>query len=125
MWVSAPRTQTLPGVQILGRQVTISIALDHVDWSFGDGGTATEPGPGTAYSRNDPCTTRLCEGYFGHVYATRGPVQVRATASWTATFRVGAAAAVQIPGTIAGPTATSDLAVKEARGVLIPNPDPH
>ncbi len=123
MWVDAPRTQTLPNVRILGQDVAITITFDHVDWSFGDGTTKTQASPGSAYDgENHPCKTRLCPGYFGHVYLDRGPVQVRATASWQASFRVGGGPVVQIPGTIAGPAATSGLAVKEARGVLIPNP---
>lgn len=123
MWVNAPKSRTLPAVQILGQQVTIMIALDHVDWTFGDEKTATENGAGAPYDETDhPCSTRLCPGYFGHIYPNRGPVTVRATANWHASFRVGGGPVVQIPGTIAGPTATSDLAVKEARGVLIPNP---
>ena len=123
MWVDAPKTRALPVVQILGQHVTITITFDHVDWTFGDGATSTESGPGSAYDEeNHPCKTRLCPGYFGHVYLDRGTVQVKATASWQASFRVGGGPVVQIPGTIAGPVAATDLAVKEARGVLIPNP---
>ncbi len=123
MWVDAPKTRALPNVRILGQDVAITITFDHVDWSFGDEKTDTQDNPGSAYDEaNHPCKTRLCPGYYGHVYLDRGPVQVRATASWQASFQVGGGPVVHIPGAIAGPTATGDLAVKEARGVLIPNP---
>ena len=122
MWVDAPKTRTLPAVAILGRQVVITITLDHVAWSFGDGHSDTSNGPGTPYSRSHPCTTAQCPGYFGHTYLDTGSNSVTATASWTASFTVDGGAATTIPGTIAGPTARTTLAVKQARSVLTPNP---
>ena len=45
--------------------------------------------------------------------------------SWWASFTVGAGPPVTIPGSVAGPTATATIKVKEARAVLIPNPGDH
>lgn len=126
MWVNAPATQVLPQVQILGRAVRITITLDHVDWTFGDGSGATERGAIKAYDKvNAPCKTRQCPGYFGHEYAHRGAVTVGATAQWTARFTVDGGGTVTIPGTIGGPAAAAALAVKQARAVLVPNPEEH
>ncbi len=122
MWVTAPRTRVLPTVDILGRPVQITVTIANVQWSFGDGQSATSSSPGKAYSESsDPCRTVMCPGYFGHVYRTTGNDTVRATVNWTANFTVGGGPGAAIPGTIAGPTATAPLAVKQARGILVPN----
>ena len=63
-----------------------------------------------------------CPDYFGHTYRGTGPVTVAATAYWQASFTVGRGGVVDIPGTVAGPTGTAELAVKQARSVLVPNP---
>ena len=120
MWVDAPRRRTLPTVTILGRDVHITIRLAHVTWDFGDGRSRTTNSAGTPYDR--PCDTKMCPGYFGHVYRHTGRRQITATATWTASFTVGGGRPVAIPGTVAGPTAGADIHVKEARGVLVPNP---
>lgn len=122
MWVAAPGRQVLPTAQILGQRVTISLRLTQVQWTFGDGHGATTSSPGKSYDRvNAPCRSRLCPGYFGHVYDRTGPMQLRATAQWTASFTVNGGAAQQIPGTVAGTGATADLTIKQARSVLVPN----
>ncbi|WP_375482400.1 hypothetical protein [uncultured Jatrophihabitans sp.] len=126
MWVNAPKNRTLAPLTILGQRVTVTLTLDHVDWSFGDGQNTTTTSPGRAYDNaHHPCRTRTCPGYFGHVYTRSGSRTLHATASWTARFSVNGAAAVAIPGTVAGPTAASGLAVKQARSVLVPNPGQH
>jgi hypothetical protein len=126
MWVDAPSQRTLAPITLLGRRVIVRLALDHVDWSFGDGQTGGSTGPGKAYDpRNDPCRAVECPGYFGHTYRKTGTVTVAATASWRATFTVDGGAAITIPGTVAAPTARARLAVKEARAVLVPNPGQH
>jgi hypothetical protein len=47
---------------------------------------------------------------------------VTAQAGWVASFAVDGGPAVTIPGTVTGPVATAALQVKQARGVLVPNP---
>ena len=123
MWVDAPKTRTLPAVAILGRSVVITIKLDHVDWTFGDGHGDTSHGPGAAYTRSHPCTTAQCPGYFGHTYrATGQQLRLSDRELDRVSFTVDGGAATTIPGTIAGPTARTTLAVKQARSVLTPNP---
>jgi hypothetical protein len=126
MWVDAPRQRTLPAITILGRSVRITIRLAQVSWNFGDGERDTSPTAGKAYDgRTDPCDARLCPSYYGHLYVHTGMMQISATATWTATFTVGTGRPVTIPGTVTGPTATAPIHVKQARGVLVPNPGEH
>ena len=123
MWVEAPAKQTLPTARILGKQVRITIVLDHVNWSFGDGRTDTTTNPGKRYDGvNDTCETRLCPDYYGHIYTNKGRTTLTATAAWRATFTVGTGPPTAIPGTINGPTARSPIRVREARAVLVDNP---
>ncbi len=126
MWVAAPKQRTLPTITILGRNVHITIRLAQVSWNFGDGERDTSPTAGKAYDqRRDPCDAKLCPSYYGHLYVHTGIVQISATATWTATFTVGTGRPVTIPGTVPGPTATAPIHVKQARGVLVPNPGEH
>lgn len=123
MWADAPHQQSLSAVTILGKRVVIGLVLDHVSWRFGDGESDSDAPAGKAYDgKRAPCKTRECPGYYGHVYEHTGKVSVEATASWHASFTVAGGAQVDIPGTIDGPRATAALAVKQARGVLVPNP---
>lgn len=123
MWVDAPASQQLAPITLLGQQVDVTLALDHVVWSFGDGSSDVSDGPGKAYDEaNDPCRSVSCPDYFGHVYRDTGTDTVRATVYWHASFTVDGGDAVDIPGTVAGPTGQAALTVKEARAVLVPNP---
>jgi hypothetical protein len=123
MWVDAPDTEVLPNATILGQAVRITITLDHVDWTYGDGTTAITPTAGKPYDEvHDPCTTRLCPPYGGHIYTDTGTEAVTAQALWTATFSVAGGNAVAIPGTVAGPTANATITVRQSRGVLVQDP---
>ncbi|WP_460604342.1 hypothetical protein [Jatrophihabitans fulvus] len=123
MWAGAPRVQQLPAVTLLGQQVSIRIVLDHVAWNYGDGSGDSDGPAGKRYDgKRDPCRERQCAQYFGHTYTRTGTVTVSATAYWRASFTVGGGAPVDIPGTVGGPTAQAQLVVKQARGVLVPNP---
>jgi hypothetical protein len=125
MWVNTAAARMLPSVVLVGQPVSIHIAIDHVVWAFGDGRTDTGDGPGKPYDpQGDPCPTKQCPGYFGHAYTTTGQMTITATVSWRATFRVGGGAFTPIPGTIAGPSATAPILVREARSVLVPDPTP-
>jgi hypothetical protein len=126
LWVDAQSRQTLPTARILGQAVRITITLHDVRWNFGDGTTNTASTAGKAYDpKHDPCSTKLCPHYYGHVYADAGPTTITATADWDASFTVGGGNQVTIPGTIAGPTARTSITVKQARGVLVPDPGRH
>jgi hypothetical protein len=123
LWVAAPKNRTLAPITILGHRVVITLELDHVDYTFGDGATDTQPDPGKPYDdANDPCNTKLCPDYYGHIYTVTGRKTITATASWNASFTVDGGGAVTIPGTVAGPTATLSMLVRQARAVLVPNP---
>lgn len=122
LWVDAPPRQTLPQVTLLGQRVVITLELDGVNWRFGDGETAKGAPAGKAYdARNDPCKSKQCEHYYGHTYRRTGKVTISATASWRATFSVDGGAA-QSAGIVSGPTGSTTLNIKQARGVLVPNP---
>src|SRR6185437_192026 len=85
LWVDAPAERTLAPVTILGRRVMITLKLDHVDYAFGDGTTDTQPTAGKPYDDvHDPCNTKLCPDYYGHVYVGTGRMIITATASWAA-----------------------------------------
>ncbi len=123
MWVAA-HAQTLPVVTILGRKVSIAITVAQVNWSFGDGAGDSDGPAGKAYDAvNHPCRTKHCAGYFTHEYRHTGRVHVTATASYTATFRVDGGAPIDIPGAVPGPQSAADLTVKQARSVLVPDPE--
>jgi hypothetical protein len=123
MWVDAPDTRTLAPITILGQRVIVRLEVDHVAWNFGDGNTGTSNGPGKPYDeQHDACRAVRCPDYFGHIYRDTGRVTVAATAYWQASFTVDGGSSVDIPGTVAGPTASAALAVKQARAVLVPNP---
>jgi hypothetical protein len=125
MWVNTGAARMLPSVVLVGQPVSIHIAIDHVVWAFGDGRTDTAEGPGKPYDpQGDPCPTKQCPGYFGHAYTTTGQMTIMATVTWRATFRVGGGALTPIPGTIAGPSATARILVREARSLLVPDPTP-
>jgi hypothetical protein len=125
MWVNTGAARMLPSVVLVGQPVSIHIAIDHVVWAFGDGRTDTAEGPGKPYDpQGDPCPTKQCPGYFGHAYTTTGQMTITATVTWRATFRVGGGAFTPIPGTIAGPSATARILVREARSLLVPDPTP-
>ncbi len=123
MWVDAPRRQTLRPVTILGQRVLVRLTIDHVRWNFGDNVGRASHGAGKPYSQSsDPCHAAQCPGYYGHTYRASGTRRITATASWRASFTVDGGQATDIPGTIPGPAATTNIIVKQARAVLTPNP---
>jgi hypothetical protein len=123
IWVEAPPVRTLGPLAILGHRVSVTLAFDHVRYDYGDGATDDAAGPGRPYDRAaDLCKTRMCPGYDGHVYADTGHVTVTATVSWTVRFTVDGGSAINIPGTVTGPTASAPLTINQARGVLVADP---
>ncbi len=102
---NAPTTVTIPPVNILGRDVTVTLkAVTHV-WDFGDGETgASLPG----------------NPKIEHAHRKDGPFEVVMTTRYTATFTVqGSAAVYDGNGTadVAGPG--TPLEVVEAHSELI------
>lgn len=125
LWAATNPDRELPTVTILGRAVSLRIHFDHADWDFGDGTADTTADPGKAYdSRGDPCRTAQCPDYYGHTYTRTGVMTIALTVTWHAQYRLGTTW-TDIAGTITGPTSRRALTVKQARGILIPNPGDH
>jgi hypothetical protein len=125
LWAGTGTDRRLPTVTILGRAVQLRIHFDHADWAFGDDTTDTTTDPGKAYdSRGDPCRTAQCPDYYGHTYAATGVMTITLTVTWHAQYRLGATW-TDIAGMITGPTSRRVLTVKQARGILVPNPGDH
>ncbi|MCU1656202.1 MAG: hypothetical protein JWO57_858 [Pseudonocardiales bacterium] len=123
MWLATPTQRTLAPLTILGQRVEVTLRLDHVDWAFGDGRHDSNSMPGKAYdAMGHPCRSIDCPGYYGHTYRGTGAMTVAATAAWAASFSVAGGHPVRIPATVGGPAATAQLLVREARGVLVPDP---
>jgi hypothetical protein len=122
LWIASPSERRLGTVNLLGRQVDIRAHIERVAWDFGDGATATTAGPGAAYSNHDPCRTKQCPGYFGHTYTATGTKTITADLTWTGQFRVEGGEWQTIPGTVTAAATSTRIDVKEARGVLVPNP---
>jgi hypothetical protein len=122
LWVDTSPDRTLGTVTLLGHRVTLRAHLQQVHWSFGDNSTDSSAGPGKAYTSSDPCRTAQCPGYFGHTYLHTGGVTIGAQLTWTGQFRVDNGAWQAIPGTVTAAATNETIRVKEARGVLVPNP---
>lgn len=121
LWVNASVDQSLGTVTLLGHRVGLRIRVQHVDWDFGDGRTERTADPGRRYDVGDPCMTVTCPGYWGHVYDTTGAMTVSAAVTWSGEFRVDGGGWAPIAGTVTGAPVTAGLAVKQARGVLVPD----
>jgi hypothetical protein len=96
--------------------------LVRVGWDFGDHESAVSEGPGKRYSHREPCRTAQCPGYFGHTYLRTGAVTISAQLTWTGQFQVDGGAWQDIAGTVSAPATSELIRVKQARGVLVPNP---
>ena len=122
LWIASASERRLGTVTLLGRRVEIRAHIDRVTWRFGDGASATTTGPGTAYTDRHPCRTKQCPGYFGHTYTDTGSTTITAALTWTGQFSVDGGAWQTIPGTVTAAATSTTIDVKEARGVLVPNP---
>jgi hypothetical protein len=121
MWAATPSDIELGRIRLLGHDVDLRAHLERAAWRFGDGTTETADGPGTPYSTRQPCRTKTCPGYFGHVYRHTGRVAIEAELTWTGRFRVDGGAWQDIPGTVDAPATGSVVRVREARAILVPN----
>ena len=128
LWVNSAADQSLGPVTLLGHQVGLRIHARATAWAFGDGITDTSAGLGRPYTAADGCGDAICAGYFGHTYASTGPVTISATVTWAGEFSVdggpwrGIANPATGANTVDGPTATRPIAVIQARGVLVQDP---
>ena len=122
LWIATPAERRLGTVNLLGRRVDIRAHIDRVAWDFGDESSATTNGPAPAYTNAHPCRTKQCPGYFGHTYTDTGTMTITADLTWTGQFRVDGGAWQTIPGTVTAAATSTSIEVKEARGVLVPNP---
>lgn len=123
LWLDTTTDRSLGTVTLLGHRVDLAVSIDHVDWDFGDSATATTHGPGRTYDNTHPCNTAQCPGYWGHTYANTGAVRITATTTWTGRFRVDHGPWRPITGTVTGPASTTSLTVRQARAVLVPDPE--
>ena len=119
-WLVAADGQVgLGSAVLLGHTVDFRGQVKTVQWSFGDGSTATSTGPGRSYDLEvNPCRDYLCPGYFGHVYRHGGPVTITASATWTAQFRVDGGAWVDV-GVVQGRVGQLQMTIHTARAVLV------
>ncbi len=121
-WVNTPVQVDLGAVRLAGQNVRLRVRLQQVNWDFGDGHTDTTADPGKAYDRADPCDTKMCPDYYGHVYRRHGTYTVSAEVSWTGQFQVAGGAWRQIPTPVLGPAQTTGTHIYQARGELVPDP---
>jgi hypothetical protein len=121
LWVATPAQRPLGPVTLLGHRVQIRITAASVRWDFGDG--TVVPGPlGQPFSA--ACRTRECPGFWGHDYTRTGTPVVTAAVSWTARYAVDGGVWTNLPGgVVTGMVARQQLVVREARSVLVPDPE--
>jgi hypothetical protein len=122
LWVDTLPDRFLGTVTLLGHRVDLRAHVEQVHWDFGDGSTDTTSTPGEAYTHDDPCRTVDCPHYFGHTYIHTGRVTITAELTWTGEFRVDGGTWQPITGAVAAPATATSVHVKEARGILAPNP---
>lgn len=122
-WADTAAQRELGAVVVTGRRVWLRVAFASAAWDFGDGVTDTATAPGKAYDKvGDPCGTKLCPDYFGHVYRDAGPVTVRLRVSWQASWSLDGTHFLPVgAGPITGPAAAYSLTVRQAKGVLVAN----
>lgn len=126
LWAATATDRTLGTVTILGQSVRLRISFERADWDFGDDDTATATTPGKAYDgKLDPCRTPQCASYYGHTYARTGQMTITLAVTWHAEFSLDGTTWTGIDEPITGPTDEHPIAVKQARGILVPNPDGH
>lgn len=122
LWLDTPTTRTLGTVTLLDRQVTLRAHLDTTVWDFGDHTGDTTHDAGRKYTNADPCRTPSCPSYYGHIYRHTGPVTITAQLSGTGQFRVDNGPWQPIAGAVTALATDDNVTVKQARGILVPNP---
>lgn len=125
LWADTTARRSLGRITIVGQPVWLKIAFAHAHWDFGDGTSEASADPGKAYdATGNPCAQIMCPDYYGHVYRATGQVRISLTVSWQATYSLDGTHFVPVdPDPLDGPAATHALLVRQARAVLVPNPD--
>ncbi len=122
-WIDTPADRTLGMVALLGYQVSLRAHVTQVSWDFGDGSTDTTDNPEPAYRSDNPCDTVTCADYYGHTYRDVGAPTITATITWNGQYRVDGGPWIDIVGTVSAPATSTTINVRQARGILVPNPD--
>jgi hypothetical protein len=125
LWADTSARRDLGTVVLLNQPVRLRVDLHHASWDFGDGHADTTTGPGKAYDADaDPCSSVTCSRYYGHTYTITGPMTITLTVTWTATYSLdGATWQIVDAGPITGPADTRTITARQARGVLVADPD--
>ncbi|MGN6607674.1 MAG: hypothetical protein ACTHMS_11790 [Jatrophihabitans sp.] len=123
-WAGTAVDRDLGTVTVVGRSVRLRIHLTAAHWDFGDGSSDTTTTPGTPYPNAGTCDTAECPAYYGHTYRATGTMRVTLTATWSADFSLdnGATWTPLATAPMPGPARTTDVQLKQARGVLVPDP---
>ena len=124
LWADTAGTRSLGAPMVLGRAVHLRVTLDSAQWDFGDGQHDTSSTAGASYPSKGSCATVQCPGYYGHTYRVTGVRTISLQVAWRAEFSLDGAHDAPIGDTaLPGPRSTTQVRVKEARGVLVPNPN--
>jgi hypothetical protein len=124
LWAETDASRDLGQVEVLGQRVWLRIRFAHAHWDFGDHTSDTTTSPGKPYDdAADPCDTAMCSGYYGHVYTRTGTMTITLAVAWTASYSLDGQHYSPV-GTdpLSGPSATTTITLRQARGVLVPNP---
>jgi hypothetical protein len=122
LWAVTAPERALATVTVVGQSVRLRVHFATAHWSYGDGSRETATAPGKQYDKvRDPCETAQCAHYAGHTYTRTGRMVITLAVTWHAQYRLGGGW-LDIAGDITGPTTRHVLTVKQARGVLVPNP---
>jgi hypothetical protein len=122
-WLGTPATVDLGTTPLLGHPVRLLATVQTVQWSFGDGHSATSQGPGRPFTADDYCNTKICPDWFGHTYTEPSrKLTVSATATWTGRYSIDGGPFIAITGTVASPATTIDMEVEQSLSILVPNP---
>ena len=123
LWADTAPDRDLGAVTIVGAAVRLRVGFDHANWDFGDGTSDTTSAPGKAYDPvGDACRTAQCPDYYGHTYRHTGQPVIALTVTWRAQFSIDGSDWTDLPAPLTGPVDHHQLTVKQARGILIPNP---
>ena len=102
------RAVTLPEFSLLGSTIRVTAHPQRYDWTFGDGTTADDAGPGAKDALD-----------VSHTYRRTGSLRVSLTVTWTGTFTVDGGAARDVFGTAQTTSLPTPLQVKQARAELV------